>query len=293
MEAALACRPDHVSAYSLIVEPGTALARRVRRGELPMPDEDDLADKYLAVDERMSRAGLEWYEVSNWATSPDHWCRHNLLYWTGGHWWGVGPDGLPDVDEGVSDDQDVLADGGAGDALGDARLLGARHEVVDEDAHTALWSGPEVAQVVGQVVDPAEVLHHHSLDAQVVAPHLLDELGVVPALHEDAARPRHAGLCTAHGDRPGRRTGGLRRNTRAHRAGEDDRLALEQEAGAEGKRAALLAAVLESQRVQVAVDRDDLAAPVGGDLLHDLADLGRHLTRSPASGSAPVGGEDV
>lgn len=91
VEAALACRPDHVSAYSLIVEPGTALARRVRRGELPMPDEDDLADKYLAVDERMSRAGLEWYEVSNWATSPDHWCRHNLLYWTGGHWWGVGP----------------------------------------------------------------------------------------------------------------------------------------------------------------------------------------------------------
>ena len=56
-----------------------------------MPDEDDLADKYLAVDERMGRAGLEWYEVSNWATSPDHWCRHNLLYWTGGHWWGVGP----------------------------------------------------------------------------------------------------------------------------------------------------------------------------------------------------------
>ena len=48
LDAALACEPDHVSAYSLIVEDGTALARRVRRGELPMPDEDDLADKYLA-----------------------------------------------------------------------------------------------------------------------------------------------------------------------------------------------------------------------------------------------------
>ena len=91
LDAALACHPDHVSAYSLIVEQGTALARRVRRGELPMPDEDDLADKYLAADERLAAAGLSWYEVSNWATSPSSWCRHNLLYWTGGHWWGVGP----------------------------------------------------------------------------------------------------------------------------------------------------------------------------------------------------------
>lgn len=91
VEAALACAPDHVSAYSLIVEEGTALARRVRRGELPMPDEDDLADKYLLVDERLGLAGLEWYEVSNWARDDATRCRHNLLYWTGGDWWGVGP----------------------------------------------------------------------------------------------------------------------------------------------------------------------------------------------------------
>ena len=56
-----------------------------------MPDQDDLADKYLAADERFQQAGMEWYEVSNWARSPASWCRHNLLYWTGGHWWGVGP----------------------------------------------------------------------------------------------------------------------------------------------------------------------------------------------------------
>ena len=56
-----------------------------------MPDEDDLADKYLAADERLTRAGMHWYEVSNWARQPESWCRHNLLYWTGGHWWGVGP----------------------------------------------------------------------------------------------------------------------------------------------------------------------------------------------------------
>jgi putative oxygen-independent coproporphyrinogen III oxidase len=91
LEAALACRPDHVSAYSLIVEPGTALARRVSRGELPAPDDDDLADKYLLADARLAEDGLEWYEVSNWARSRSSRCRHNELYWTGGHWWGVGP----------------------------------------------------------------------------------------------------------------------------------------------------------------------------------------------------------
>lgn len=91
LDAALACRPDHISAYSLIVEEGTAMARQVRRGELSMPDEDDLADKYLATDQALTAAGLHWYEVSNWARDDDHRCRHNLIYWRGGDWWGVGP----------------------------------------------------------------------------------------------------------------------------------------------------------------------------------------------------------
>jgi putative oxygen-independent coproporphyrinogen III oxidase len=91
LEAALACGPDHLSAYSLIVEDGTALARRIRRGEVAMPDDDDLADKYLLADEVLGAAGLGWYEVSNWARSPQARCRHNLAYWTGGDWWGVGP----------------------------------------------------------------------------------------------------------------------------------------------------------------------------------------------------------
>jgi putative oxygen-independent coproporphyrinogen III oxidase len=91
VEAALSCEPDHVSAYSLIVEEGTALARRIRRGEVATVDDDDLADKYLAGDEALARAGFGWYEVSNWARSPDALCRHNLLYWTGADWWGVGP----------------------------------------------------------------------------------------------------------------------------------------------------------------------------------------------------------
>jgi oxygen-independent coproporphyrinogen-3 oxidase len=91
VDAALACEPDHLSAYALVVEEGTALARRVRRGEVPMPDDDDLADKYLLADEALAAAGMTWYEVSNWARDERSRCRHNLLYWRGGDWWGVGP----------------------------------------------------------------------------------------------------------------------------------------------------------------------------------------------------------
>jgi oxygen-independent coproporphyrinogen-3 oxidase len=91
LDAVLDSGADHVSAYSLIVEEGTALARRVARGELPMPDDDVLADRYEIVDDVLSAAGFSWYEVSNWASSVDARCRHNLGYWSGGDWWGAGP----------------------------------------------------------------------------------------------------------------------------------------------------------------------------------------------------------
>ncbi|TDW94640.1 oxygen-independent coproporphyrinogen-3 oxidase [Kribbella pratensis] len=91
LESALSAQPDHVSAYALIIEDGTQLARRIRRGELPMPDDDDLADKYVLADEMLSAQGLRWYEVSNWARSTAARCRHNELYWRGDTWWGIGP----------------------------------------------------------------------------------------------------------------------------------------------------------------------------------------------------------
>ncbi len=91
LDTALACEPDHVSAYALIVEDGTALARRVRRHEVPAPEDDDLADKYLLADEVLGAAGYAWYELSNWARDEAARCRHNLVYWRGGDWWGVGP----------------------------------------------------------------------------------------------------------------------------------------------------------------------------------------------------------
>ncbi len=91
VEAALACAPDHLSAYALIVEDGTPLARRVRRGEIEPPDDDDLAEKSELADDVLGAAGLHWYEVSNWARSPDQACQHNLGYWRGDDWWGIGP----------------------------------------------------------------------------------------------------------------------------------------------------------------------------------------------------------
>jgi oxygen-independent coproporphyrinogen-3 oxidase len=91
LDAVLSAGVDHVSAYSLIVEDGTALARRVRRGELPAPDDDVLAARYERIDARLSAAGLTWYEVSNWAAGDSARCRHNLGYWDGGDWLGAGP----------------------------------------------------------------------------------------------------------------------------------------------------------------------------------------------------------
>ena len=92
LDAAVAAGPDHVSAYALTVEAGTRLAARVRRGELAAPDDDVLADRYLAADEALTTAGYRWYEISNWAApGPGARCAHNMLYWTGGDWWGIGP----------------------------------------------------------------------------------------------------------------------------------------------------------------------------------------------------------
>jgi oxygen-independent coproporphyrinogen-3 oxidase len=97
LEAALALESDHISAYALIIEDGTKLARQIRRGEVPTPDDDLQADMYELADARLAAAGFEWYEVSNWsratgATSAEgNRSRHNLAYWRGSDWWGFGP----------------------------------------------------------------------------------------------------------------------------------------------------------------------------------------------------------
>ena len=106
LDAILSTEVDHVSAYSLIVEDGTAMARKVRRGEIPTPDEDVLAHRYGLIDRALRDAGFDWYEVSNWARAGGE-CRHNLGYWRGGEWWGAGP--------------------GAHSHLGDSRFFNVKH----------------------------------------------------------------------------------------------------------------------------------------------------------------------
>ncbi|SED98087.1 radical SAM family heme chaperone HemW [Ruania alba] len=91
VEAVVALEPDHVSAYALVVEDGTKMAAQVRRGELPMPDPDDEADKYELAAALLARAGYDWYEISNFARTPADRCRHNIAYWRSADWWGIGP----------------------------------------------------------------------------------------------------------------------------------------------------------------------------------------------------------
>ena len=91
LDQALAQHPDHISAYALIVEAGTKLAAQIRRGEVAEPSDDLQADMYELAEQKLRDAGFEWYEVSNWARSPELRSDHNLGYWVGHDWWGIGP----------------------------------------------------------------------------------------------------------------------------------------------------------------------------------------------------------
>lgn len=107
LNAAVEAGVDHVSAYALTVEDGTAMAAAVRRGKLPVPDPDIAAARYEVADEILTGAGFEWYEISNWAR-PGQQCRHNLGYWdVDAQWWGFGP--------------------GAHGHVGDLRLVNVKH----------------------------------------------------------------------------------------------------------------------------------------------------------------------
>ncbi|NBM14822.1 radical SAM family heme chaperone HemW [Streptomyces sp. GC420] len=132
LDAALGAGPDHVSAYALIVEEGTRLARRIRRGEVPMTDDDVHADRYLIAEEMLGGAGFEWYEVSNWATGEAARCLHNELYWRGADWWGAGPGAHSHV--GGVRWWNVKHPGAYAAALAQGRTPGAGREVLgDED----------------------------------------------------------------------------------------------------------------------------------------------------------------
>ena len=108
LEATIGIGPDHISAYALVIEEGTRMWGRVRRGELPMPGDDDEAAKYEVADAVLAGAGYRWYEISNWAR-PGAECRHNEAYWRDWDWYGAGP--------------------GAHSHLGDVRMWDVKHLV--------------------------------------------------------------------------------------------------------------------------------------------------------------------
>lgn len=91
VHSALALEPGHISAYALTIEPGTKMGAQVRRGELPMVDDDDQATKYVLADDAFTAAGYHWYEISNWARNEEQRSVHNLGYWRNIDWWGIGP----------------------------------------------------------------------------------------------------------------------------------------------------------------------------------------------------------
>jgi putative oxygen-independent coproporphyrinogen III oxidase len=117
LESALQSAPDHLSAYALIVEQGTKLARQIKSGEVAEPDDDLEADMYELADELLAAAGYSWYEVSNWAANDSFVSRHNLAYWQGHDWWGVGP--------------------GAHSYVGDTRWWNVKHPAAYADRITA------------------------------------------------------------------------------------------------------------------------------------------------------------
>jgi oxygen-independent coproporphyrinogen-3 oxidase len=91
VEVAVSLETSHISAYALIVEDGTKLARQIKSGALTEPDEDLEAEKYEYADDAFKSAGFEWYELSNWSKSTDTRSAHNIAYWQGMDWWGFGP----------------------------------------------------------------------------------------------------------------------------------------------------------------------------------------------------------
>lgn len=134
IDAALEGGVDHISAYALTIEEGTAMGRRVRRGELSPTDDDVLARRYEIADARLRAAGFDWYEVSNWSR-PGGECRHNMGYWDGGEWWGAGPGAHGYV--GSTRWWNIKHPNAYGRALADGRLPVADFEQLDDAAmHT-------------------------------------------------------------------------------------------------------------------------------------------------------------
>ncbi|MDO5728013.1 MAG: radical SAM family heme chaperone HemW [Actinomycetaceae bacterium] len=181
LDLALSVKPDHISTYALVIEEGTKMAARVRRGELPMPDPDDEAEKYELADRVLPDAGFAWYEISNWArlmpgefpgtTNLRHASVHNIAYWRDCDWWGVGP--------------------GAHSHVGNARWWNIKHPRAWADALGTGLSVQSTGSGVGSPAQAGEVLsaEDRQLERVMLAIRTADGLAV-----EDIDPPLRAEL---------------------------------------------------------------------------------------------------
>lgn len=183
LEEAISLGTGHISAYALIVEEGTALERRIRKGELPSPDDDLAADMYELADDLLSDAGFQWYEVSNWSKTKEQRSVHNLTYWQGNDWWGYGP--------------------GAHSHIGGTRFWNVKHpaayaqRLVEGNSPAAAWERPNPEEsslekvLLGSRI--REGIDTRSFDPSVIAALIAD------GLIEGAAAIQHRLILTLPG----------------------------------------------------------------------------------------------
>ena len=153
LDAVVSTQVDHVSAYALVVEDGTAMARKVASGVLEAPQDDVLAERYVMADETLAAAGFGWYEVSNWAKGDAGRCRHNELYWRNADWWGIGPGAHSHV--GGVRWWNVKHPAAYSTALGQGHSPAAGREVLDATARRLEQVLLETRLVEGMAVDDA------------------------------------------------------------------------------------------------------------------------------------------
>lgn len=178
LDAAIALEPDHVSAYSLVIEPATRMGGQLRRGEIAPTDPDTQADMYEAADDALAAAGFAWYEVSNWARTPADACRHNLAYWRSADWWGIGPGAHSYLGPRI---------GATGEALAAQRWWNVKHPLAYSKR---LAAGEDPAQEHEELGEESLVLEHIMLGVRLAEGLSLD---AVPAPRRQAV----AGLIAA------------------------------------------------------------------------------------------------
>jgi oxygen-independent coproporphyrinogen III oxidase len=98
LEKAVELETNHISAYSLIYEPGTPLYEEYISGKIQPQSDDKDAELYEITGEVLTKAGFEQYEVSNYA-KPGFKCKHNLKYWSGSEYFGFGPSAHSYIDK--------------------------------------------------------------------------------------------------------------------------------------------------------------------------------------------------